>query len=111
VPYIPATTYKIHHVTRYVYQDPVSVCHNLAHLMPRRRAKQARDLPVLGRHEHDAPWMPPGVGHPCAMASAATPHIDDAPMQALGIHRLRDSGRTADRQDDPECHQREIAVE
>jgi transglutaminase-like putative cysteine protease len=27
--------YRIHHHTRYAYQEPVSVCHNLAHLLPR----------------------------------------------------------------------------
>ena len=27
--------YTIHHLTRYTYDEPVSVCHNLAHLMPR----------------------------------------------------------------------------
>jgi transglutaminase-like putative cysteine protease len=28
-------TYRIHHLTRYSYDEPVSVCHNLAHLLPR----------------------------------------------------------------------------
>jgi transglutaminase-like putative cysteine protease len=28
-------TYSIHHLTRYTYDQPVSVCHNLTHLVPR----------------------------------------------------------------------------
>jgi transglutaminase-like putative cysteine protease len=28
-------TYKVHHTTKYTYDEPVSVCHNLAHLLPR----------------------------------------------------------------------------
>jgi transglutaminase-like putative cysteine protease len=28
-------TYQIQHLTRYSYEDPVSVCHHLAHLLPR----------------------------------------------------------------------------
>lgn len=28
-------TYQLHHLTRYSYEEPVSVCHNLAHLLPR----------------------------------------------------------------------------
>jgi len=31
-------TYRIHHLTRYSYDEPVSVCHNLAHLLPRENA-------------------------------------------------------------------------
>jgi transglutaminase-like putative cysteine protease len=31
-------TYRIHHLTRYSYDEPVSVCHNLAHLLPRDSA-------------------------------------------------------------------------
>jgi transglutaminase-like putative cysteine protease len=31
-------TYRIHHLTRYSYDEPVSVCHNLAHLLPREGA-------------------------------------------------------------------------
>ena len=27
--------YRVHHHTRYAYEEPVSVCHNLAHLLPR----------------------------------------------------------------------------
>ncbi len=32
-------TYRIHHLTRYAYDEPVSVCHNLAHLLPRDSAR------------------------------------------------------------------------
>jgi transglutaminase-like putative cysteine protease len=32
-------TYRIHHLTRYSYDEPVSVCHNLAHLLPRDSAR------------------------------------------------------------------------
>jgi transglutaminase-like putative cysteine protease len=32
-------TYRIHHLTRYTYDEPVSVCHNLAHLLPRDSAR------------------------------------------------------------------------
>ncbi len=28
--------YRIRHLTRYTYEEPVSVCHNLAHLLPRQ---------------------------------------------------------------------------
>jgi transglutaminase-like putative cysteine protease len=31
--------YRIHHLTRYGYDEPVSVCHNLAHLLPRTSAR------------------------------------------------------------------------
>jgi transglutaminase-like putative cysteine protease len=31
--------YRIHHLTRYSYDEPVSVCHNLAHLLPRDSAR------------------------------------------------------------------------
>jgi transglutaminase-like putative cysteine protease len=31
-------TYLIEHLTRYSYQEPVSVCHHLAHLLPRETA-------------------------------------------------------------------------
>ncbi len=36
-------TYRIHHLTRYTNDEPVSVCHNLAHLLP-------RDAPSPPRH-------------------------------------------------------------
>ena len=55
--------------------------------------------------------MPRGIAEACAMASAATPKIDDSAMETLGIHRMRDSGRRADRQNHPERDQRQIAVE
>ncbi len=32
-------TYRVHHLTRYSYEDAVSVCHNLAHLLPRNSAR------------------------------------------------------------------------
>lgn len=32
-------TYSIHHRTQYVYDESVSVCHNLAHLLPRDSAR------------------------------------------------------------------------
>ena len=79
--------------------------------MLRRRAKQTRDLPVLRRHEDDAPRMSGGIRDARAMAGAATPQIDDSPVLPLGIHRLRDSGGPADRQNHPEGDQRQIAVE
>src|SRR5579862_9329012 len=31
----PMPTYLIQHLTRYTYDEPVSVCHHLAHLLPR----------------------------------------------------------------------------
>ena len=32
--------YKIVHVTQYVYSEPVTLCHNQAHLTPRESARQ-----------------------------------------------------------------------
>jgi transglutaminase-like putative cysteine protease len=31
--------YRIHHLTRYIYDESISVCHNLAHLLPRDSAR------------------------------------------------------------------------
>lgn len=33
------TRYRVRHLTRYKYDDPVSVCHNVAHLRPRSTAE------------------------------------------------------------------------
>src|SRR5258708_10574931 len=32
--------YKITHTTRYIYNEPVSLCHNIARLIPRSTGKQ-----------------------------------------------------------------------
>lgn len=36
--------YRITHITKYAYSDPVAVCHNLVHLSPRADERQQRDL-------------------------------------------------------------------
>lgn len=82
-----------------------------AHLVLRRRADDARDLPVLRRHEHDATGMLGGIAETCAVASTATPEIGDSAVQTLAIYRMDDCSRRAYRQNHPEGDQRQVAVE
>jgi transglutaminase-like putative cysteine protease len=44
--------YRINHLTRYVYADPVSLCHNIAHLKPRELEHQK----VLSAQLRIDPW-------------------------------------------------------
>ncbi len=44
--------FRINHLTRYVYDDPVSLCHNIAHLKPRELPHQQ----VLSSHMRIDPW-------------------------------------------------------
>jgi transglutaminase-like putative cysteine protease len=44
--------FRINHLTRYVYDDPVSLCHNIAHLKPRELDKQK----VLSAQLRIDPW-------------------------------------------------------
>ena len=41
------THYQIHHTTTYEYSEPVSLCHNLAHLSPRPSSQQQCEQTVL----------------------------------------------------------------
>jgi transglutaminase-like putative cysteine protease len=43
--------FQVKHVTRYLYGDPVSLCHNIAHLKPRELAGQQ----VISNHLHIEP--------------------------------------------------------
>ena len=79
--------------------------------MLRRRADDARDLPVLRRHEHDATGMLGGIAETCAVASTATPEIGDSAVKTLAIHCMDDCGRRADGQNHSEGDEREVAVQ
>lgn len=70
--------YRVNHVTRYEYSDPVSLCQNVAHLKPREWIGQACEKSVLTVYPEPAvvTERPDYFGNPTTYFAVQEPHVE-----------------------------------
>jgi transglutaminase-like putative cysteine protease len=85
--------YKVVHVTQYVYSDPVTLCHNQAHLTPRESARQkciSCQLDIRPTPSVTQPWRD-AFGNVVTYFSIEQPHRELSVAAQSQVESLRAS--------------------